>query len=101
MREHQFGEIPNNRFRLEVKLAQHFIDASVVDQLDDVAMESRTDNRHGTCGAGGSSRDILGFKSQVLAAELDSGLEGLGDYCGRYVFPPPCRRHEWGQGGGG
>ena len=101
MHEHQFGKITHDWFSLDMQLAQHLIDAQAVDQIDDVDMESIIQNRHGTCGIEGSSRDILGFKSQVLAAELDSGIEGLGDHCGCYVFPPPCRRHEEGQGGGG
>ena len=101
MPENEFGDISHDWFRLNEQVAQYLIAVSASNQLDCVSVDAGTEERHGTCAAEGLNRDILGFKAQVLAAELDGGIEGLGDHCGSYVFPPSRWRHDAGYGGGG
>ena len=68
MYENEFVEVSHDWFRLNIQLAENLIAAPVVDHLDDVAVNSGTDKRYVTCSAEGTSGDVLGFKTQVLAA---------------------------------
>ena len=77
-----------------MQVAYYFIVDTEANHLDDVSINSSTDERHGTCGTEGMSGDILGFKSHVWATEHDGGIDGLGDHCGSYIIPPSCWCHE-------
>ena len=100
MRDNEFGDITNDRFLLNVKVAEHLFTALEAYQLGCVAINIITKERHGTCGTEVSNVEILGFKAQVWSAELDGGLEGIGDHCGCYVFSPSYWHCDPGQGGG-
>ena len=59
-----------------------------------VLLSNSEQERHGTCGTETSNGDILEFKSQVWAIELNGDIEDLRYHCGHYVFTPPHWRHE-------
>ena len=47
MGEHEFGEVTHDRFSLNVQVAYHIIDAPAADYLDDVVIDSGTEESHG------------------------------------------------------
>ena len=79
-----------------VQVSNHIIAAPSANQLDDVDVGAGTEDRHGPCGAEWKSGDILGFESQVWAAEHDGGLDGLVYHGWCYVLPSSCRNYDAG-----
>ena len=60
MGEHEFGEVTHDRFSLNVQVAYHIIAAPEADYLDDVVIDSGTEERHSTCVVDGKGLDVLG-----------------------------------------
>ena len=79
-----------------MKLEENLIAASATDKLGDVAPNSGTEERHGTCSVYRTSRDVIGFKYQVWYAKHDGSLEGIGDYGWGYIIPYLCWRYDTG-----
>ena len=79
-----------------MQVTYHIIATPAANYVDGVNIDSGTEERHGTCGTDQLIGDILGFKALVWAAKLVIIIEGLGDHCGNYIFPPPQWRHNTG-----
>ena len=77
-------------------VADHLVYASLLNYLHDVSVNSGIEECHSAYRSEVSIGDILGFKYQNWAAELDDGLEGLGYNSGRYVSPLPRQPHDSG-----
>ena len=87
MHQHELGEVTHEWFCFYMQVAEHLIYATAADHLDDIAVNDRTYDSHGTCGTEQMIGDIFGFKCQVWAAKYTICLEGLVDHGWRYIFP--------------
>ena len=61
IREYDPREVPNEWFCLQVEAPEHLVTATATNQLDDVTFDYREEEGHGTSGADGAGRHVLGL----------------------------------------
>ena len=62
MRDHEPVEVPRDWLCLNVEVPEHLVAVPAANQLDGVAVDTRTEEGHVTIGAKGLGRHILGFE---------------------------------------
>jgi hypothetical protein len=77
--QHFSGEVSEDWACLCMQVAQHFVRAPTTEKLDDVGVDTTTEECICTCGTKTSGSDITGEKSQGWSNKTDCEADGIRD----------------------
>jgi len=95
MGDHAFSKVAHDGLCLDVEVAEHGIRAPLAKELDDVVVDMRTEERHGSGGMEGAGGNVCRAEAKLWAQDGSSQLEHLGDLVGCKGLGPL-----WEVGGG-